>query len=636
VNHLCQILTAVLVLLLAPVNANTVINGQRVTVDRDLSNKADRETVTSTASLAVEYDLNPSEFLKAAKPLIKLVPPSLRAQLLAGSSGVSAPDFCPYIQKGLELYRVVDLQGLQVNCKTGLKISGFQVLMMNGGRLWANLTDQGEAVFSPKTVAAGQPIVIQFYLQGFGSITGSATVFSMKQAYVVGNGISFKMNNIVSNGLTRRLGTRWIDAELVDFVQITNSTYSNYDQAFRFSVPPRSSRANTQIVLDGIGGRGVNSVGYIDNTLLARINIDAASVGGGIVIGPNNGQLVFDRTHIESVAFNAGYVNLSDEAASYSKYGWGIYILDGNSQQGEIIFNSGSVFGGVTAVGGSRAALGGIYIGKNDNGTTRPGVTFRDFYIAPTSPGVTQWIPLEAHYNFRWEGKWISSAQSGVRIGNSGRRDFSIGDLFLDAVIDEGQYSRRGTKNLLPGTKFSNLTETNEIGTVSVDDLDSTRFDGAQKVTFKTSSSAERYRTVSLGIGWHTFLISGDSSSSHVFASVRSNKNDIIMRKSFLNNSTLYPITFHMPVYIPANGDYRIGIQAASNGSAIIDEIGFVKGLWPGDVPAGAWTYPPVLTLPACSARYEGRGLTLIGKSDDNHVSICVNSTGGYVWKKVG
>jgi hypothetical protein len=624
------------------INARQVtVNGTRLDAVTDSLNAAVTQassSATAQPATSNEYATSAATFVAAAKPLIKFVPPSLRAQLLAGANGPSAPDFAPYIQKALEQGRVVDLQGLQVNVKTPIDFIGFEALLMNGGRLWANMTNPSDPVFRLKVLPAGQQVVAQLYVFGFGSITGSATVFSAKMPYVPGNGLRIVVNNITANGLTRAANTRFMDAELIDFAQVRDSSISNYDQAFRFTVPSNAVgiRGNTQLILEGLGLGNVNSVAYIDNSDLVRFNVDAMNIGGGVVIGDNTYRLIFDRFHAEAIAYIADWKNAADEAAGYSKFGWGVWIKDGLNY-GPITFNQGSIFGSntVDASLNPGTPIGGVYVGKHDNGTAGT-VTLRDFYIAPTSSNAPNWIPIEAHYSVRWEGKWPAGTLSNVRLGNSGPSDLSVSDQYMDIVVDEGQFARRGARNLLPGTKLINLTDKVGPGTVVVSEYSATPFENAHQIAFTASANTEQYRTVTLNPGWHTLLISGARVSGNIFASVRTADDaDWPLRKQFQNASSLYPTTFHMPFYAPRATTYRVGIEVTTNASAIVDEIGLVKGFWPFDVPPGAWTYPPVTALPTCSARTEGRGYTLLGASNDNHVYICKNTTSGYAMAMV-
>lgn len=559
--------------------------------------------------------------------VLNFIPSNLHVNIVGGAN---TTDLAPYIERALFSEAKIDLGGLPMLVKTPIRIASRRRIYGRGSRITAEMINAGDAVFTTHVDENGDQYGADLRLYNM-EIFGAATAVRFRITTPRSIGMSIKAFEVLFDGLVRAPGTKAIDMRCADFCELRSCNIRNYDMGFSFESLAGWERDNTQNTLSVVGIENANSVGYIEDCdkFTAR-NVDTMFCGSGLVIGKDNLRVNLHQFHVERIGWRADWKNAADVAAGKSFPGWGLYIVD-NVNNSDVTLDQCSFFHNE-----AEAPIGGVYRGRNTNGT-RSNVRMAQCFLelpSASGPSVT-WKPLEAHGQLHWVGRFPFPAGNNVVLGDST-------DNNTDIIIDEDSSSARGDGNrsMLPGTKAINLRSTSGAATAITEDDGTTIIGGtpynflnqAHKVTF--SGIGERYEVVNLKVGWYTLFLTGNVASGIVFASVR---DDATQVDNFLQRQVNFQVNYEhpmrMPFFVSKNGAYRVGFRSSGGAAALLlGSMGLFRGHYIDQgVRSGAWDIPPVVSLPAPSAFYEGTSFSV---ADAAHV--CLRASGGaYAWKQL-
>lgn len=590
--------------------------------------KAQVEAIAETqATTAYRYPLSVPLYVQSRYHILNFIPTGLQGGVV---SGANTTDLAPYIERALFSETKIEFGGLPILVKSSIRISSRRRIYMQGSRITAGMTVAGSPIFTTHVDENGDQYGADLRIFD-GEVFGNTTFALFHMAAIRSVGFSVKAQNVLFDGIDRTLGSRVLDMRCCDFVELRSCNIRNYDMAICIQSFDGFERDSTQLKFDVVGIENVNSIGYVeDMDKVSFSHVDTMHCGSGLVFGRNNLRVTLKHFHAERIGWRADWKNDADVEAGFAVVGWGLYVKD-NVNNGDITLDQCSFFHNE-----AEAPIGGIYRGRNTNGT-RSNVTVKETFIElPGVSGVsTVWKPLEAHGQLDWQGRLPFPAGNNVVLGDST-------DNNTDIIINEGSSSARGDGNrsLLPGIKAINLRSVSGAAITVVEDDGATVIGGtpynflnqAHKATF--AGTAELYEVVNLKVGWHTMFFTGNVASGIVFASVRDDAtqvNNFLQRQ--LNFQVNYEHPMRMPFFVSQAGNYRVGFRSSGGAaSLLLGTIGLFRGHYIDQgVRRGAWDIPPVAALPAASAFYEGTSLSV---ADAAHV--CLRATGGaYAWKQL-
>ena len=682
---------------------DTHIAAKDVQIDAAIA--AANTAATSAPTDSWKFPVIAADFISGAPSILNYIPASMQKAVIAGTS---IADLAPYINQALAHSNQISFDGLAILIKSSVQIKG-RKRIFGCGSVVVGALPAGQPMFTTGVDENGDQYIGDLFIQDV-RINSASTIFKFRMDAYLPRGFSVKAKNVLLDGQNRTAGTRAFDFRCVDFCAIESVVIRNFDMAICiegyqgtgvasvtngsstvtivsstervttgilvngtsipadsvltatatpnvFTLPANytgatnaalpitffSSKDSTQNQFDQVGIENVNSVGYIaDCDLLTMRHVDSMSVGSGFVIGKDNFRVTLDRFHVERIGYDASWNNPTDIAAGKSVVGWGLYIQD-NVNNTDILVLESSFFHNTEPT----AAIGGIYRGRNTNGT-RSNVKVENTFIEAQGTGLfASWKIIEAHSQLDWEGEWFANG-NGVVLGESSL------DTSSDFVIREPAARQRaggyGNRSILPGTKAISLRKTSGTAPTVSEDPGNLTF-GGNVINFVSrghrlqfSATGEIYELVTLPAGWYTMFVTAAYNSGVVWASIRSDD----LAQNYLQLQVNAPSTYEKPLrmvrYIGITGACRIGFRSSGAADLIVGSIGLFRGLYTDTgVPRGRWDAPPILDSkwPAASAFYEGEGFTRDyngANSTLNVVHDCVRQTDSvgattFAWK---
>lgn len=648
--------------------------------------------INSTPSTALRYPINIATAIGASNHILNFVPSNLHANIIAGTN---TTDLAPYITTALAQGPSVDFGGLPILVKSPITVIARRYINFNGSILTAQLQNNNDPIFTTAVDTNGDQYSFDLRIDG-GRINGPYTVFRARlAAYQTSTGatagLSLKATRMHFDGQTRAKGTRVLDARCVDFVAMRDCLIWNYDKAFHFeaisnvtltasttagsttltlntlqaneklttgmfvtgagistatsvtrvsdnqytlsqaatatgtgvSMIAYADRDNTQNVLETVYVYNCNQVGFIsDSDKCFFTNVDAMNCGGGWYIGKDNIHIKMLHCHVEQVGFDSSWKNDTDIAANTAKFGWCWYVQD-NVANNRIVLDQCDGFVNTTT-----ASIGGLYRGRQVGVISD--VQCRNCFFELPRTQNPAWIPMEIHGQFNWYGRWHYTQQGNLILGD-------LNDGFTDIIIDEGttQTKGNGAKSLLPGDKAINLRSTTGVAATITEDTTQKFINNGHLITW--SNVGELYETLNLAQGWHTMYISGIRQSGVVFASVRDDAGNNLVRTQ-VDFQTNYERPMRIPFFVAIAGNYKAGIRTPSGaGAFIMGSIAVTRGFYSLPMtPRRQWDVPPTLSLPTASATYEGQMINVTAANSDTLTYICLRSSSNtFAWKKI-